>query len=636
MALYIATRRFKARHSMTDTSVMSATTFNSSTLSRRRLLQLVAAGGGALAYTCAGGGVAYAAQAGAVPSPWSDPRSWGGQVPGPGDVATIASSIILDTDAEVAGVVIEAGGSLSFDPGRTITLSSRGNVEVRGTLQMRPSAAVRHRLILIDVDESRFVGSGMSVLPTDVGVWVMDQGRLDVVGTAKTPWARLAGDATRGSTVLQLDRAVAGWAVGDRVVVTPTAPFAVSRALVSWAAFSEATVTSVSGSRVTLDTPLAYDHPRVGGQWTAEVVNLTRSVEIAGTQTGRSHVFVHSSEPQALSYATIQHCGPRHPDGTKIEGRWPLHFHHCDDGTRGTVLQGVVVVDAGSHAFVPHVSHGITFRDCIAYRSREHAFWWDDGHGTNDIVWESCVAAGLRSDEFRLAGFYLSKGAGNVIRDCVAVGNEGSDGGGITSPGRISEGSWVIEDCLSHNNKHAGFKAYLNSNRYDEKVVSRLSAYHNRVGIDHGAYSNAWVYDTFTLYANENAGISLKAVAKDSGIIFRNGTIDQAGRGRFGAVNDRHFASPLATTSFRSCQFRGHTVAGLGLVVPNRQAPDLIDLVDCSFEGNELWMASDTYPDSVVRFQDSSHGTIAARPSSQAGTLVPAWNARTLPIDPFA
>ncbi|CAN5132711.1 hypothetical protein BH24ACT1_BH24ACT1_11250 [soil metagenome] len=450
--------------------------------------------GGALAYTTVGGAVAAPAASAAVSgSRWADPATWGGQVPGPGDVATIASSIILDADAEVAGVVIEPGGTLTFDPGSTVTLSSRGNVVVRGTLQMRPLATERHRLVLIDVDESLFVGSGMSVIPTDVGVWVMEQGRLDVVGTAKTAWARLAGEAIQGSTVLQLDRAVSGWAVGDRVAVSPTVAFAVSRALVSWAAFSEATVTSVSGSRVTLDTPLAYDHPRVGGQWTAEVVNLTRNVEIAGTPTGRSHVFVHSSGAQALSYAAIQHCGPRHPDGAKVEGRWPLHFHHCDDGTRGMVLEGVVVVDAGSHAFVPHVSHGITFRDCIAYRSREHAFWWDDGHGTNDIVWESCVAAGLKDEDFRLAGFYLSKGVGNVIRDCVAVGNEGTDGGGITSPGRISEGDWIIEDCLSHNNRHAGFKAYLNSNRYDEKVVSRLSAYHNRVGIDHGAYSNAWI-----------------------------------------------------------------------------------------------------------------------------------------------
>lgn len=611
----------------------------SSLLSRRRLLQLAGMAGGALVYETAGAGLtAPAAHAATLTAGllWSDPATWDGRPPGPADVVTVANSVVLDTDVHVAGVVIEPGATLSFDPGKTITLESSGNVVVRGTLAMRPDASARHRLVLTDVDEAAFVGSGMSVIATDVGVWVMGQGRLDVMGVPKTAWARLAGDGMTGDVVVQLDRVVSGWEVGDRVAVAPTAPFTIRRDLVSWRAFSEGTITSVSGSRVTLDTPLAYDHPRVAGRWTAEVMNLTRNVEIGGTPTGRSHVFVHSSEPQTLSYAAIPHCGPRHPNGAKVEGRWPLHLHHCGEGTRGTVLEGVAVVDAGSHAYVPHESHGVTFRNCIAYRSKEHAFWWDEGEDTNDTVWESCVAAGLTSEIIRLAGFYLSKGVGNVMRDCVATGNEGSDGGGITSPGGISDGEWIIEDCLSHNNQHAGFKAYLNSNRYDTKVVSRLSAYHNRLGIDHGAYSNEWLYDTFTLYANEDGGISLKAVAKGSGIVFRNGTIDQAGRGQFGIVNDRHFASPLAVTTFESCSLLGHTVAALGLIVPNRSAPELIDLLSCSFQGNELWMASDVHPDSVVRFDDRAHGTVAVRPAGQPGVFVPAWNARMQPIDVFA
>jgi hypothetical protein len=590
-----------------------------------------------LAYTTVGGAMAApAAHAAVSGSRWSDPATWGGQVPGPGDVATVTGSIVVDTDIQVEGLRIEPGATLTFDPDRAITVESSGNVVVKGTLVMRPNASAHHRLVLTGVDEGAFVGSGMSVIPADVGVWVMGQGRLDVVGTPKAAWARLVESGAKGDLIVQLDRVASGWKVGDRVAIAPTTPFTISRDLVSWLAFSEGSITDVSGSRVTLDSPLAYDHPRVADRWTAEVVNLTRNVEIAGTPGGRSHIFVHSSAPQALSYAAIQHCGPRHQDGAKVEGRWPLHFHHCADGTRGTVLEGVVVVDAGSHAFVPHESHGITFRDCIAYRTQEHAFWWDDGHTTNDVVWESCVAAGLTADVIRLAGFYLSKGVGNVMRDCVAVGNEGIDGGGITSPGRISEGDWTIEDCLSHNNQHAGFKAYLNSNRSDEKVVSRLSAYHNRVGIDHGAYSNEWLYDTFTLYANQEGGISLRAVAKGSGIIFRNGTIDQAGKGQFGIVNDRHFASPSAVTTFESCSFRGHTVAVFGLIIPNTSAPDLVDFVDCSFEGNELWMSDDAHPESVVRFHDRTHGVIAARPAGQPGILVPAWNARTQPIDLFA
>ena len=45
---------------------------------------------------------------------------------------TVANSVVLDTDVHVAGVVIEPGATLSFDPGKTITLESTGNVVVRG------------------------------------------------------------------------------------------------------------------------------------------------------------------------------------------------------------------------------------------------------------------------------------------------------------------------------------------------------------------------------------------------------------------------------------------------------------------------------------------------------------------------
>jgi hypothetical protein len=147
--------------------------------------------GGALVYETAGAGLtAPAAHAATLTGGllWSDPATWDGRPPGPGDVVTVANSVVLDTDVHVAGVVIEPGATLSFDPGKTITLESTGNVVVRGTLAMRPDASARHRLVLTDVAEAVFVGSGMSVIAADVGVWVMGQGRLDVMGVPKTAW----------------------------------------------------------------------------------------------------------------------------------------------------------------------------------------------------------------------------------------------------------------------------------------------------------------------------------------------------------------------------------------------------------------------------------------------------------------
>lgn len=555
-------------------------------------------------------------------------------MPGPNDVATVSGSVVLDVSARVAGVVIEPGGALIFEPTNSVALESSGNVVVKGLLTMRPSTSAVHRLIFVDVDEAAFVGSGMNVVASDVGLWVMDAGKLDLVGEAKTPWARLAGDGVAGASVLRLDRVPTGWKVGDRIVVVPTTAPA-RRSDASWAGFSETTITSVSGSSVTLDTPLSFDHPKVAGAWTAEVLNLTRNVEVEGTAAGRSHVFIRSTSTQGFSHVALRHMGPR-KGGNKILGRWPVHFHFSGEASRGTRLDGVVVSEAGSHAFVPHESHGLTLSGCIAYHCEEHAFWWDEGEPTDDILMEGCVAARIHSATFGVAGFYLAKGARNVIRDCIAVGADAPHGSGLISPAAISDGDWTVERCVGHNNRHAGYKAYLNTNRAANKVVSGLVAYHNNIGIDHGAYKNNWRYEDFTLYGNSYAGVELAATSQSKGIVFSNGIIDGAGQGVYGVVNGRHVNISDYPTVFRSCSFRANLVAALAVALPHPKVPDLIDLIDCNFEGNELWLIDNAHPACRIRFQDATHGTISARPKGSLGILTPQWNAAVEQIAPFA
>ncbi|MGI9119469.1 MAG: G8 domain-containing protein [Acidimicrobiales bacterium] len=604
-------------------------------ITRRRLLQLAGAAGGALALDAVGLVPPASAARAPAGSRWSLATTWGGAVPGPGDVATITTTIVVDVDAEVAGIEVAPGGALVFDPTRSVILTTTGNVVVRGTLTMRPVPSARHRLVFAGIDESRFVGGGLDVVASDVGLWVMDDGQLDIAGPAKTSWARLAGDGLKGTTVLQLDRAPTGWAVGDRLAIMPTSPPSTKPDDSWWAGFSDATISAVSGSRVTLEEPLAYDHPRIGDAWAAEVANLTRNVELEGTPTGRTHVFIRSTRAQTLAQAAIRYAGPRRK-GAKVAGRWPVHFHQADDASRGTVVDGVVVTDAGSHAFVAHESNGVTFRECVAYQVEEHAYWWDEGDDTDDIVYESCLAARISADALGVSGFYLGRGARNAVRDCVAVGAVGGGGNGFVSPASVSNGQWAIDDCLAHNNRHAGFKAYINTDKLDDKVVSRFTGYHNDLGIDHGSYLNSFLYEAGTLYGNLTAGVELSAVADARGIRFLDMTVDGAGLSPHGVVNDRHQRGSVYPTVFESCTFRGHTLAAVALVVADPNSADRIDLVNCTYEGNELWLAADIHRNCEVRLQDAVHGALSARRYDQPGTLVPAWNARTQKITPFA
>ncbi len=339
---------------------------------------------------------------------WNDPSSWpNGKVPGKGDIAVVDRPILLSGVAEVAGVRIEPTGTLQLAPTVTSWLRSSGNVVVRGALVLRPaSAEVEHKITFVDVDETRFVGGDAhEPIDSDVGLWVVEGGVLDAVGTPKTAWSRLSDGAAKGTRKLALHDA-SGWQAGDRVVVTPTvAPAADTSSTAHALAYDDGTVAAVAGGSVTLGAALAQPHPAAadsfGNRWTPEVLNLTRNVVIEGTDKGRAHIlFVATTRPQRLRDVELRHLGP-----AGVLGRYPLHFHRAGSASQGTTVSNVVAHDCGNHAFVPHSSHGITFEGCVAHDVVGTPFWWDPTQAetapepTDGITFRACVASLVHADE---------------------------------------------------------------------------------------------------------------------------------------------------------------------------------------------------------------------------------------------
>jgi hypothetical protein len=290
---------------------------------------------------------------------------------------------------------------------------------------------------------------------------------------------------------------------------------------------------------------------KVADRWGAEVLNLTRNLRIEGEAEGRSHVFIRSTSPQTIRFVALRHMGP-----SEVLGRYPVHFHHSGAGSRGSVVEGVVTRECGRHAFVPHMSDGITFSDCIAYDTIEDPYWWDEGDVTNDVVMERCVAALVRigNKQHRLSGFFLGGGENNVIRDCVAVGVQGGDGtGGFSWPSSVRVGTWDFHDNISHNNEGNGLWVW--QNQHDSTVASFV-AYHNGVfGISHGAYNNSFVYRDGTLYGNGRASIRFTAL----GATFTNLVLDGAGVTEVGVLTGRHPAYGKNATVFENCSIIEHT-----------------------------------------------------------------------------
>lgn len=585
---------------------------------------------------------------------WSDPKTWGGSVPGENDVAVVSKPILLDVNAAVAGVKVRRGGRLIFHPHRRVALFSSGNVVVKGRLVMKPATPrKRHRIVFVGVDEGRFQGGSMDVLNSDVGLWVMGRGVLDIAGSPKKAWVRAAGAVPAGTRTVRLKGDPKGWAVGDQVVITPTLPPTDPN---FDTAFDEARVIAIDGRTITLSTPTAFAHPRVkvapGRVRTAEVLNVSRNVRIQGKRDGRAHIFIHSTRPQTIKHAALRFMGPRQPDPEgkftkKVLGRWGLHFHHCGGNSRGSVVRGVVIRDSGSHAFVPHMSHGIKFKDCIAYNNLETAFWWDpstetEESFTNETLYERCVAARLQFDPPHrggtgLMGFKMAQGSRNVARQCVAVGVLGQNWGDSSGFGwsANANGLWTFERCVSHNNKNLGTKFWINNS--NEHVIREFIAYHNRMGSFNGAYSNSVNYINSAYYGNRSVGVSAKATSPTQAQRFVRTAIDQADLSEYCMEFNELVNIPSRSIIIRNCSFKGHTKAGLGFT-NDTSIPNLVDIVDCSFEGNEFWLGADIDPSSRIRVQDADHGTIQLSRWDQIleGELRPEWNARVKKIKQFA
>src|SRR5205814_8198074 len=99
-----------------------------------------------------------------------------------------------------------------------------------------------------------------------------------------------------------------------------------------------------------------------------------------------------------------------------------------------------------------------------------------------------------------------------------------------------------------------------------------------------------------------------------------------------------HVAKDLpGRTLFHGCSFRGYSAAAVLITgVGTQVVGDMIDLVDCTYDADELWLASGVADASVIRMKDSVHGDLAVRRFDQAGTAKPEWNARVTPIESFA
>lgn len=451
------------------------------------------------------------------------------------DMLVIDRPVVLDIDATVRGMEIVAGGALTFDPARSLLLrvNARALCVEGGKLDLSPSsAAVRHEIRFVNVDEALFQPGGLGDHVTNPGLCVMDPGGTVVLkGARKRGWCRAAGPIAAAATSFTVEDAT-GWLPGDELVITPTEPATVMN---HHTHFDRVKIASVTGNTVTVVSPLAWPHPTntspTGQVIAAEVVNLTRNVIVSGdtengvlgaTRTnGRAQImFMAPQLDLTMSHVELRHLGPRQVPAGKsytevVTGRYGLHWHRMGDATRGILVEGVSAHDLGSRAFVPHASHGITFRDCAAWGYFDAGYWWDQDDttldATDDLTYQSCFAGYAKHDTANglggivNTGFMLAAGSRMSISGCAAAAITGrTNASGYHWPSKTNlapNNVWDFHDNDVHNCQVDGTFVWQNDDN-DHSVI-RLRTWNNtEAGVDHGAYKNAYRYVDLQAWGN--------------------------------------------------------------------------------------------------------------------------------------
>ena len=270
----------------------------------------------------------------------------------------------------------------------------------------------------------------------------------------------------------------------------------------------------------------------------------------------------------------------------------------------------------------------------------EPAFWWDEAEITHDTLWENNIVGlnkfvthSLTANDdptFLNTAYELGKGDNNIARNNVAVGIQSIDSGAYDWEAN-NDSVWKFKGNMAHNSQ-LGIRVWQNNTL--NHVLEDFTAYHNIMGISHGAYANSFKYDGGELYANLT-GVKIEAASTDTNRVrLENMLIDGAGIAEY---NIDVISSPLDGAYplfFRNLTLRGHTKAGIrDQSESNRKS---IDVVACTISAPEFHILSTALASEVVRVQPASGQAFKLSRPDQPGTPVTAWNASRSDIQAFA
>jgi hypothetical protein len=342
---------------------------------------------------------------------WSDAATWaGGRTPGPQARIQVRSGHVVTYDMKSDAAVrsIHVAGTLRFDPDRDTRLDvglikiqagddasesgfdCESHAADRAVQRDQPSLEIGTPFHPISRDHIALIRLTFipGLDPVECPAIVCCGGRMDLHGAELTrTWVKLGATAAAASRTVILAEDVAGWRVGDRIIITATHRQTVPdegkvSSVRARPETEERTIRAIDGPRITLDAPLAFNH--LGADLhRGEVANLSRNVivESADPAGNRGHTMYHRNSSGSISYAEFRHLGK----AGKL-GKYSLHFHRVADTMRGTSVVGASIWDSANRWITIHGTNSLCVRDCVGYSSIGHGFFLEDGTEVDNIL----------------------------------------------------------------------------------------------------------------------------------------------------------------------------------------------------------------------------------------------------------
>lgn len=334
--------------------------------------------------------------------PWSDQSTWqDGSVPDDEAHVLVPHGVTVEVDGDFAARLdtIRVDGTLNFastvDTGLvvdTFIVSDTGTLSI-GTSDQPIASNVSATILFTDdgpIDttwDPKLLSRGL-----------ISHGNSQIYGASKTGPTDLAIAPQAGDTSLVLDSAVAGWQIGDRVLVPGVIrPLENNRGVTQYDHDEIVTITGISadGRQIDFTQPLQYDHvpPRVGLD--VPVSNLDRNVKFTSENTSdpqrAGHVMFMHNPNTTIGFASFDHIGrtdknvpttdPELDDqgvlipetGANARGRYAVHFHRMGSQSTVATVLGSVVENSPGWGFVNHDSNAV-FEENTSYNVKGAGF----------------------------------------------------------------------------------------------------------------------------------------------------------------------------------------------------------------------------------------------------------------------